>query len=73
MSNTLVVQNNNTGVDVKTLPSYEVAKMMDRTHAKVLRMLEGGSGVVGIIPTLNEAKTGLVDFFIESTYVDKKR
>ena len=72
MSNTLVPQNNNTGVSVKTLPSYEVAKMMDRTHAKVLRMLEGGSGVVGIIPTLNEAKTGLVDFFIESTYVDKK-
>ena len=72
MSNTLVPQNNNTGVSVKTLPRYEVAKMMDRTHAKVLRMLEGGSGVVGIIPTLNEAKTGLVDFFIESTYVDKK-
>lgn len=72
MSNTLVPQNNNTGVAVKTIPSYEVAKMMDRTHAKVLRMLEGGSGVVGIIPTLNEAKTGLVDFFIESTYVDKK-
>ena len=57
---------------VQTIPSYEVAEMMGRPHAKVLRMLEGGSGVVGIIPTLNEAKTGLVDFFIESTYVDKK-
>ena len=70
MSNTLVPQNNNTGVDVKTIPSYEVAEMMSRTHAKVLRMLEGGSGVVGIIPTLTEAKTGVSDYFIESTYKD---
>ena len=58
--------------EVQTIPSYEIAEMMDRPHAKVLRMLEGGSGVVGIIPTLNEANFGLVDYFIESTYIDKK-
>ena len=41
MSNTLVPQNNNAGVDVKTIPTYELCEMMDRTHAKVIRMLEG--------------------------------
>lgn len=55
---------------VKTIPSYEVAEMMGRPHSKVLRMLQGGSGVVGIIPTLTEASFGLSDYFIESTYTD---
>ncbi|MCI6457331.1 MAG: Rha family transcriptional regulator [Clostridium sp.] len=74
MSNTLVPQNNNTGVGVKTLPSYEAAKMMEREHAKVLKMLEGETykdgrtKVVGIIPTLRKARTRVSDYFIESTY-----
>ena len=55
---------------VQTIPSYEVADMMGRPHSKVLRMLQGGSGVVGIIPTLTEASFGLSDYFIESTYTD---
>ena len=76
MSNTLVPQNNNTGVGVKTLPSYEAAKMMEREHAKVLKMLEGETykdgrtKVVGIIPTLTKARTRVSDYFIESTYKD---
>ena len=41
--------------EVKTIPSYEVAEMMERTHAKVIRMLEGDKSHVGIIPTLTEA------------------
>lgn len=58
--------------EIQTIPSYEVAEMMGREHGKVIRMLEGGSGVVGIIPTLNQAKIGVVDYFIENRYVDKK-
>ena len=70
MSNTLVVQNNNTGVDIKTIPTYELCEMMDRTHAKVIRMLEGDKSHIGIIPTITKAQLGVSDYFIESTYKD---
>ena len=62
---------------VQTIPSYEVAGMMDRAHSKVLKMLEGETykdgrtKVVGIIPTLTEARTRVSDYFIESSYKDK--
>ena len=79
MSNTLVPQNNNIGIDVKTIPSYEVAEMMDgKQHWQVLRMLDGyeppkGSKsrkVVGIIPTLTDHNVVVSEYFIESTYKD---
>lgn len=66
---------------VQTIPSYEVAEMMDgKQHWEVLRMLEGyeppkGSKsrkVVGIIPTLNDHNVVVVDYFIKSSYVDAK-
>ena len=60
---------------VKTIPSYEVAEMMGKRHSDVLRMLEGSEKpkVVGIIPTiLTNVELRLLDYFIESTYVDKK-
>lgn len=56
----------------QTINSREVADMMERDHAKVIRMLEGDKSHVGIIPTLNEAQLGVVDYFIESTYKDAK-
>ena len=63
---------------VKTIPSYEVAEMMNKQHWEVLRMLEGyepskGSKsrrVVGIIPTLTNNNVVVSDYFIESTYKD---
>ena len=61
--------------EVKTIASYEVAEMMERRHSDVLRMLEGSEKpkVVGIIPTiLTSVELRLLDYFIESTYVDKK-
>ena len=58
------------GGTVKTIPSYEVAEMMGRAHAKVIRMLEGDNSHVGIIPTLTEAQLGVSDYFIEGTYKD---
>lgn len=62
---------------VQTIPSYEVAEMMEREHAKVLKMLEGETykdgrtKVVGIIPVLTHARTRVSDYFIESSYKDK--
>ena len=64
--------------EIKTIPSYEVAEMMNKPHWEVLRMLEGyepskGSKsrrVVGIIPTLTDNNVVASDYFIESTYKD---
>ena len=73
MSNTLVPQNNNTGVGIKTIPSYEVAEMMSKKHFEVLRMLEGYEKpkVIGIIPVLTNSSSTVSDYFIESSYKDK--
>ena len=63
--------------ETQTIPSYEIAKMMERDHSKVLKMLEGETykdgrtKVIGIIPTLTKARTRVSDYFIESTYKDK--
>ena len=59
----------------KTIPTYEVCKMMEKRHGDVLRMLEGSENpkVVGIIPTiLTNVELRSLDYFIESTYVDAK-
>lgn len=56
---------------VATIPSYEIAKMMDRRHSDVLRMLEGSEKpkVIGIIPVIEEnVELHLSDYFIKSTY-----
>ncbi len=48
------------------LTSVEVADMVGKEHSKLLRDIRRYS------EHLNEAKIGLVDFFIESTYSDQK-
>lgn len=56
---------------VATIPSYEIAKMMERRHSDVLRMLEGSEKpkVIGIIPVIEEnVELHLSDYFIKSTY-----
>lgn len=72
--------NKMTNGEIQTIPSYEVAKMMEKPHWELLRMLEGyepskgskGRRVVGIIPTLNDHNVGVVNYFIKSTYADAK-
>ncbi len=76
MSNTLVPQNNNIGVDIKTIPSYEAAGMMDKEHKEVMWMINGNKkrGIVGIKPTIEQsAELHFGDYFIESTYNDRGR
>ena len=48
------------------IDSREVAEMVGKEHSKLMRDIRG------YIENLNESKIGLVDFFNESTYVDKK-
>lgn len=62
MSNTLVPQNNNTGVDVKRISSREAAEMMEMQHPHLLRKIDGISKI------LIESKIGLNKYWIESTY-----
>lgn len=60
---------------VQTIPTYEIAVMIEKRHSDVLRMLEGSENpkVVGIIPTiLTNVELRSLDYFIESTYIDKK-
>ena len=57
---------------VETIPSYEVAEMMDKKHYEVLKMIQGTSDRDGIIQVLNDVQMDVVDFFIESTYIDSK-
>lgn len=68
--NSYKVLKNNEGQVVQTIPSYEVAEMMEVEHAKVLRMIEGDKTHIGIIPTLDKAQMGSISYFIKSSYKD---
>lgn len=68
--NSYKVLKNNEGQAVQTIPSYEVAEMMEVEHAKVLRMIEGDKTHIGIIPTLDKAQMGSISYFIKSSYKD---
>nr|WP_317357956.1 ORF6C domain-containing protein [uncultured Tyzzerella sp.] len=57
--NTLELKNN-------TLTSLEVAEMVEKEHHKLLRDIRT------YVEQLDQSKIGYVDFFLESTYVDKK-
>lgn len=71
--------NINRNKKTKTIPSTEVAKMMEKEHKEVMRMIDGyeppeGSKkrkIVGIIPTLTKGNITPSDYFIENTYKDK--
>ena len=57
---------------IETIPSYEVAEMMDKKHYEVLTMIHGTSDRDGIIQILNDLQMEVADFFIISSYVDSK-
>ena len=64
MSNTLVVQNNNTGVDVKRISSREVAEMMEMTHGHLLRKVDDISKVLA-------NQDWITKYWIESTFENR--
>lgn len=53
----------------QVVDSREVAEMVGKTHAHLLRDI---AGYCGIITNSNESNFGLVDFFVESSYQDSK-
>lgn len=54
--NSYKVLKNNEGQAVQTIPSYEVAEMMEKSHADVLTMIHGKSDRKGIIQVLTEVQ-----------------
>lgn len=62
--------NNLVDKTIQTIPSYEVAKMMERPHWKVLNMIEGKAGEIGITKVLTDNDFVVSDYFIESNYKD---
>ena len=72
MSNTLVVQNNNTGVDVKRISSREVADMMEMQHKTLLRKIDNINEVLSAQKCANEKssaqKCANEIYWIESNY-----
>ena len=62
MSDTLVVQNNNTGVDVKRISSREVAEMMETKHKSLLRKIDD------ITKILVEHKIVPYKYWVENEY-----
>ena len=65
MSNTLVVQNHNTGVDVKRISSREVAEMMEVTHKNLLRKIGDINKVFG------SSKLSHEKYWIEGTFENR--
>ena len=51
-----------------TIDSREVAEMLGKGHAELLRDIDGRDNYVGIIPTLEKANLALSNYFIPSTY-----
>ena len=65
------MNNMNTG-DIKTITSYDVAKMIGRKHWEVLRMIEGSKDRKGIIEILNKHQVDVSEYFIKSEYKNSK-
>ena len=54
------------------IDSREVAQMLGKTHSDLLKMIQGSGKNLGIIPVLTKGNFPLVDYFVESTYIDSK-
>lgn len=55
--------------DIDVVDSREVAQMVEKSHAHLMRDI---SGYAQVLEKSNESKFGLVDFFIPHTYQDGK-
>lgn len=59
-------------IETYTIDSREVATMLGKEHSYVLEMIQGREGKIGIIPILTNANLAVVDYFMQSSYTDKK-
>ena len=66
-NNLQVLNNNNLTID-----SREVAEMLGKNHGDLMKDIKGSGKNLGIIPTLTKGNFPVVDYFIESSYIDAK-
>lgn len=59
---------NEQGETIPVIDSREVARMMGVTHGYLLKCIEGGNGVVGILPTLSYHEIKSCDYYIPSSF-----
>ena len=59
---------NEQGETVPVIDSREVARMMGVTHGYLLKCIEGGKEIVGILPTLSQHGIRSCDYYILSSY-----
>lgn len=59
---------NEQGETIPVIDSREVARMMGVTHGYLLKCIEGGAGVVGILPTLSYHGIKSCDYFVPSSF-----
>ena len=61
---------NDEGKKIPVIDSREVAEMLGKTHAELLKEIDGrkDSKNVGIIPTLEKGKFHVSEYFIENSY-----
>lgn len=57
-------------MELQTIPTYEIAEMMEKKHGRVLEMIEGRANLIGIKQILTQHNFVFSDYFIESTYKD---
>lgn len=70
MEKDIIKQTNTNENKIVTIDSREVAEMLEVSHSKIIRKLEGDKTHKGIIPVLTEAQMGASEYFIKSTYID---
>lgn len=56
----------------KTIDSRDVAEMLGKNHGDLLKDIQGSGKNLGIIPVLTKGNFPVVDYFMESTYIDGK-
>ena len=56
--------NKMTSGEIQTIPSYEVAEMMERKHGRVIEMIEGKANMIGIKDVLRKYNFEFSDYFI---------
>lgn len=58
--------------EVNSIDSREVAEMLGKDHATLLKDIQGSGKNLGLIPILTKGNFHVVNYFIESSYLDNK-
>lgn len=66
------ITTNEEGEEILVIDSREVAEMMGKKHEDIMKSIKGSGKNLGLIPTLTKGNFPVVNYFIESSYIDAK-